>query len=57
MKNVFAETIENVRDSREYEVTFSTRVTAKNIGDAIRQAADKLTEGSATVKDVKECQQ
>ena len=54
MKSVFGEVIQAAIDNREYEVLFSVRVHAKNVGDAIKRAVSVLEEGAGNVKDVKE---
>lgn len=53
---IFADAIQAAIDNKEYEVTFSVIVHAKNVGDAIKRAALVLDEGAGRVKDVKEVQ-
>lgn len=51
---VFADVIQECLDRKQYEVIFSVRVSAKNIGDAIRRAQQILEQGAASVRDVVE---
>jgi len=52
---VMADAIEKGIDANKiYEVTVRVAVHAKNVGDAIKRAAQVLEYGAATVKDVKE---
>jgi hypothetical protein len=51
---VIADVIQAAIDSKEYEVLFSVRVHARNVGDAIKRAALVLEYGAGAVKDVKE---
>lgn len=51
---VMADAIQQSLESKEFEVIFSVRVSAKNVGDAIRRAQQILEQGAASVKDVVE---
>jgi hypothetical protein len=51
---VMSDVIQAAIDNKEYEVTFSVIVHAKNVGNAIKRAALVLEYGAARVKDVKE---
>ena len=51
---VMSDVIQEAINNREYEVLFSVRVHAKNVGDAIKRAVSVLEEGAGNVKDVKE---
>lgn len=51
---VMSDLIQAAIDSKQYEVVFTVRVHAANVGEAIKRAALVLEYGAGAVKDVKE---
>jgi hypothetical protein len=51
---IMSDSIQTGIDNKQYEVVFTVRVHARNVGDAIKRAQQILDAGVGNVKDVVE---
>lgn len=51
---IMSDSIQTGIDNKQYEVVFTVRVRARNVGDAIKRAQQILDAGVGNVKDVVE---